>query len=506
MIKTTEMTTHDARRLVQDCFRQTLEEQETAGAFVPVSNEPDMEVREQHVLSQDRLAALNVQIASNQFGGEVRHRVLDLVVRQGFGVQDLPEARMNDLANGVARALVEQQRLFLLRLEDRLAPFEPADSLFRTNIDAGNSVEGLPKFKGPTLGEAVQKYLSSHKEVWKLKTYKARVWQLGYLVEFLGAARPIESIRPDDIRSYRDAILTLRANHGFEPTQTFAAKRTSLAKARIQPKTAELIFQPAKAFFARAVTLDGYIDTSPAQSIKIVVKQDESVVRKRRPFEADEITALFSCPLFVGCKSKARRFEPGDHVFRDGKFWLAILGFYTGCRLGELVQLAIEDIALNDPHPHIDINRKALLGNDEKSVKSGAGLRKVPIHPDLVELGFLKFVAKRAKQDKATVRLFSEIRFGVDGQASTEYSKIFGRLMDHVGLTDPSLVFHSFRHGVEDALRDAGHQQYLIDRIIGHADPTMGGKYGKGVSLEVMSNAVAGMKLPLRLPDLLTSA
>lgn len=166
--------------------------------------------------------------------------------------------------------------------------------------------------------------------------------------------------------------------------------------------------------------------------------------------------------------------------------------------------MAIEDVVLTDPHPHLDINEKVLVGGSNKSVKSIAGLRKVPLHSDLIELGFLDFAAKRAKQDKPNVRLFSEIPFGVDGQASTEYSKVFGRLMDKVGLKDPQLVFHSWRHGVEDALRDAGCQPYTIDRIIGHADATMGGKYGKGVSIGVLAAAVNSMKLPVRLPQILS--
>ena len=220
---------------------------------------------------------------------------------------------------------------------------------------------------------------------------------------------------------------------------------------------------------------------------------------------ADEIEQLFSCTLFRGCKSKHRRYAVGDNVYRDAKYWLPILGYYTGCRLGELVQLAIEDVVLNDIYPHLSINEKALIGDETKSVKNIAGFRKVPLHPDLISLGFMEFVAKRAKQDKPNVRLFSEIPFGVDGQASTEYSKIFGRLMDKVGLKDPQLVFHSWRHGVEDALRDAGCQPYVIDRIIGHADATMGGKYGKGVSLGVLAAAVASMKLPVRLTEFLTN-
>lgn len=174
--------------------------------------------------------------------------------------------------------------------------------------------------------------------------------------------------------------------------------------------------------------------------------------------------------------------------------------------MGELVQLAIEDVQNADGLHFLDINEKVLLGTDEKSVKSVAGMRKVPVHPALLELGFLDFVARRAKQDKANVRLFKEIKFGADKQASTVYSKTFARLMNKVGLTDSRLVFHSWRHGVEDALRDAEVQPYIIDAIVGHADNTIGSKYGKGVSLAVMAEAVAKMKLPVDLTELIPLA
>lgn len=503
MIKLTEMTTHDARKLVQNCFVQVIATEEGNSSFTPRSSEIDFEIREQRVLAEDYRTYLRGQIDSNTFDDEVRHKVRNLVIEHGYNPDLLPEERFNDLASGVTRVLVEQQRLFLLRLEDRLAPFEPVDELFACSSDRVYFCDNTGKYKGPTISDAVQSYLAAHKSVWKLKTLKARRWQLGYFVEFLGAGRPIQSIKVEDIREYRNAVLTLRANHGAKPAQSFAAKQTANPASRIALKTAELIFQPVRTFFAWAISSEGLIENNPALTVKITTKQGKVIGRSRRPFEADDIKKLFSSPLFTGCKSKSRRFVAGDHIYRDGKYWLPIMGYYTGCRLGELVQLAIEDVDTTGEHAFLDINEKALVGNSVKSVKSTAGLRKVPLHPDLIEIGFLDFVKRRAKQDSKKVRLFSEIPFGVDGQASTEYSKIFGRLMDNVGLKDPQLVFHSWRHGVEDALRDAGCQPYVIDRIIGHADATMGGKYGKGVSLDVLAKAVASMKLPVNLTEIL---
>lgn len=507
VIKTTDITAADARRLIQGCFVQAIAEQEALPCFVPQTEDWDNEFGEQRCLAEDRISELDTQTVSENFDSEVLNRVRGLLTRNGFSQHDIAEARFKDLASGMARILMEQQKLFLSRLEDRFAVYAPTDQLFSstTSIQSGIVSGGNgTAFHGPNLRDAVDTYLNAHKKVWRYRTHVARVWQLGYLVEFLGAERPIASIKPDDIRRYRDAVITLRANHGKTKVQSFAEKQTDSLKGRIKPKTADYIFQPVKAFFGWAISVEGLIEANPASAIKLVVGQQKKGERSRRPFEPDEIRKLFGWPTFTGCQSEYRRDLPGTKIVRDGKYWLPILGYYTGCRLGELVQLAIEDVQDADGLYFLDINEKVLLGTDEKSVKSVAGMRKVPLHPDLVELGFLDFVAKRAKQDKANVRLFKEIRFGADRQASTVYSKTFARLMNKVGLTDSRLVFHSWRHGVEDALRDAEVQPYVIDAIVGHADNTIGSKYGKGVSLAVMAEAVAKMKLPVRLTEVLS--
>lgn len=509
VIKNNEMTPHEAAQIVQKCFSDLIVQQEADGGFLPKTDDLDLELAEQRGFASGRVADLQLQRESGNFDPGVMSLARAMTVKSGFNPNGVSAARNADLWDGIARALIEQQRLFMLRLDDRLAQFVPTDALF---AGAGSLLGSLPSFqsaasfKGPTLGAAVNSYLAAQEKAWVRKTYKQRLWQMGYLVDFLGADRPVASITPSDIREFRDAVITLRANHGAAPSQTFLQKQTDNPKVRIKPKTADLIFQPTKTFFAWCVSTEGLIEISPAQAIKMVMPKKKKEERSRRPFEPDEIHQLFSCPVFTGCKSLHRRYLAGDKVIRDAKFWLPILGYYTGCRLGELVQLAIEDVRTSESVTFLDVNEKELIGDDEKSVKSVSGFRRVPIHPDLIDLGFLDFVAKRAKQDKGNVRLFREMKFGVDGQASTEYSKIFARMMDIVGLTDSRLVFHSWRHGVEDALREAGFQPYVIDAIVGHADQSMGGKYGKGVSLSVLSEAVAAMKLPITLKGIIPTS
>jgi integrase len=360
-----------------------------------------------------------------------------------------------------------------------------------------------PAVCGPKLGAALEDYLQAHTNQWIKKTLQARQWQLRYLREHLGEGKPLTLVSEDDIRSFRDAVLTLRANHGKTKTQTFSEKQTPNGEHRIARKTAILIFEPTKAFFRWCKSSEGLIKSNPAADVTMPVEKSAKGQKSRRPFGIEEVQQLFSAPLFKGCKSVDRRYAPGPQIIRDAKYWLPILGYYTGARLGELVQLHVDDINVSGPIPYMSINENNVASEAlKKHVKSAAGVRLVPLHPDLVVLGFDKFAeARRVK--KGTVRLFPEFPYGSDDQASTVASKWFARFLDSVNLTDKKLVFHSFRHLVEDAFRDALLPQYVIDRILGHSNGSVSDGYGNGISLETAYNAVCAMKLSIPLPILL---
>lgn len=507
MILSKELSQAQARQIVVSCFDDLVAETEGHGGFVPETDRPDMEVSEQRELSLECVSELREQIASRSFGGLVQSRANDILAKSSLRLSSLTAARSGDILEGVARAIIGQQELFLLRLEDRLATFQPSDPLFRNrelpmSPSAFSNSPTVP-VRGPTLGDAIKSYLAFGETQWIKKTHSARVWQLGYLEQFLTSGRALASVTSHDIRSFRDCILCLRKNHGRSPKHSFAEKQTDNVKARIAPKTASLIFEPTKALFRWAKSVEGMIETNPAEDVRLVTEKRAKGQKTRRPFRRDELEKLFSSPVFTGCKSRHRRYEAGPHVIEDAKFWVPILGYYTGCRLGELVQLHFRDLKLDGPIPHLSLNEdnSGVVGSDQKRLKSAAGERLVPLHPDVMNLGFAKFAARRLKPKRPSDRLFAEFPYGSDGQASTVISKWFSRFLNSIGLTDPALVFHSFRHGAEDAFRDALLPQYVIDRIIGHSDGATSAAYGNGVSLEVLNNAVIGMKQPVRLNE-----
>jgi len=171
----------------------------------------------------------------------------------------------------------------------------------------------------------------------------------------------------------------------------------------------------------------------------------------RRPFTHDELAALLKHPTFV--KRKFR--QPYG-------YWLIPLGIFTGARLGELCQLNLSDFVEVDGVQCIDINDE-----DGKRVKTENAKRLIPLHPELIRLGLLRYV-DRLRQE-GHVHLFPELsRTRRDGPASAA-SNWFQGFRANVGLTEKqTTVFHSFRHLFITNLLDQGVSPHMVAPIVGH--------------------------------------
>jgi integrase len=159
----------------------------------------------------------------------------------------------------------------------------------------------------------------------------------------------------------------------------------------------------------------------PGAKIRIVKPNSEDVVaKKRRPYDDTVLPLIFSSPLFTGCSSKSRRSAAGQYLFKDGKYWVPIVAFYTGMRLSEVVQLATEDVREEQGIWFVD-NRLGVISRtgEVKLLKNKGAVRKVPLADDLIKLGFLDVVRRAEKGG----RIFSEIQFGSDGTPSKNFTK-----------------------------------------------------------------------------------
>ena len=126
---------------------------------------------------------------------------------------------------------------------------------------------------------------------------------------------------------------------------------------------------------------------------------------------------------------------------------------YTGARINELAQLRLVDITEHDGVAVLSINDEG-----DKRTKTPASRRKVPIHPLLVEAGFLEY--HKLVCDEGWQRLFPELtRSNVSKNGyGKEPGRFFTKYRRAQGVSpeaDRKKVFHSFRTTANSKLRFA---------------------------------------------------
>jgi integrase len=206
--------------------------------------------------------------------------------------------------------------------------------------------------------------------------------------------------------------------------------------------------------------------SDPFQKMRVEEEQSD-----RAPFASSELQKIFDDPLFT------------SHAWPDGAqgaagVWLPLLSLFNGARQAELAGLKVSNVKEEEAtgYPLIFIVAQRKAG---KSLKTKGSERVVPIHPQLVKLGFLEYVGER-RRDGADAWLFPLVAPEHGRAAIAAWSKWWGGyLRGHVGVLDTAKVFHSFRHGFKDALRKATPDEELRDALTGHRGPkSVGRDYG----------------------------
>jgi integrase len=144
------------------------------------------------------------------------------------------------------------------------------------------------------------------------------------------------------------------------------------------------------------------------------------------------------------------------------------MALFSGARLNELAPMCADDVKVDAASGvrFITVIEDADAG---RSVKTDSSVRAVPIHSELVRIGFLEFVNHVHQSEGSSARLFPRLTPGPKGGFGEGFSKWFGRYKRDLGIDNPGSVFHSFRHGFKDALRAAGVNEDVNDALTGHS-------------------------------------
>ncbi|WP_182085524.1 site-specific integrase [Aureimonas sp. ME7] len=301
---------------------------------------------------------------------------------------------------------------------------------------------------------------------------------IGTFIDTVGSTCPVRRINKKAVREWKALLMQLPVK-ATEST-VFAGmtlpqivmKNREVGKPIVTVRTVNRYLSSLGAFCGWLET-HGYIDVNPCSGMFLAKEKKVSTY----PFTTDQLNKLFASPLFTGCQSDdlwRLIAKPGNVMVRDHRYWVPLVMLFSGARPGEIGQLGVADVREQHGHWIMHITTE---GDGEKTVKTAGSMRVIPIHSQLIRLGFLKHHA--AMKDAGETRLFPEAKRNSRGQMIAETSREFGRYLERIGLKEGrGLSLYSFRHGATDAWRRAGHLDDTFGFMLGHTSGTMTGRYG----------------------------
>lgn len=196
---------------------------------------------------------------------------------------------------------------------------------------------------------------------------------------------------------------------------------------------------------------------------------------KRKVFATEDLQSLVDSPCYTT-----------DIPFtKPERFWIPLIALFTGARLNEICSLYVGDIQTIDDIPCFNINQDM----PDKSIKTDSSARVVPIHPNLIDIGFLGYV--ETQKVAGCDRLWPNLTHTKNNGYGGAFGQWCGRYVRAHVTRDPKKVFHSFRHTLINNLKQQEVDQRVIEAIDGHQDTSMsGGLYGKDYKPAILLNAL----------------
>ncbi|WP_454288229.1 DUF6538 domain-containing protein [Rhizobium arsenicireducens] len=325
---------------------------------------------------------------------------------------------------------------------------------------------------------------------WTPATAKAnRLWTERF-IELVGD-RPLGEYAKADARVFKATLLVLPPNWTktkalADLTMEKAAKRAeALGLEPMAGKNVNKVLGFVRSFWNWAEANYDDVPSNPFDGLN--VKISGKARDERHPFTVAELSTIFRSPIYTGCKSVRYHNTPGDLVPTDqGIYWVPLIGLFTGCRSGEIIQLRTEDVKIESDIAYIEVTDEGA----DMSLKNSGSRRRIPIHQTLKDIGFLRFVERQRKLKH--VRLFPDLPKAADGTYSTAYATKFGNTLKALNIKHGRISFHSFRHCFEDGCRNSRIPLDFVNALQGHSQQGMAGRYGHGLyGLQLLSEEMA---------------
>ncbi len=345
------------------------------------------------------------------------------------------------------------------------APFNEHRLVPKTTYTEAQTIDAAPVDE-ETLYELIDKYLE-HRNIEVERTLieegtlEDDKYSLSMLRDLVDNSI-ISEVRKPQMRELRDKLENIPKNQ----TKTPKYKKYSLrelsemtieAKDKASVGTINKRISNIEGFFNWLKDEGYYNFENPMKGLKL--KDNERAKDKRDSFTAQDIKTIYESPMYTGSSNYKRKRHVAGKMppLQDDIYWFLLVALYTGARLSEIYNLTQNDIKQTS-----DIKCFSFNEDGDKKVKTKNSIRDIPIHKQLIELGFLEFVNASSKAGNKLI--FANI------SSADAASKAFSRLLKKLDIKTDKKSFHSYRHTLIDNLRALGAPKDISQAIVGHAN------------------------------------
>ena len=361
---------------------------------------------------------------------------------------------------GLNKAIKQQDKYFGAVAQQQVA-LTPTQSI-QTN---GKNIS-IPK-----LTEAYIEEKSKTKE-WGAKNEKDINFVLGILYEYFSPKTANQLTRKDFVKFRDDVLPKLPVRMGQNAFKDKGVKDIIKMKhiltdddekkeiLRIGKTTINKHIGRVNQVFAWAADEAGILEKNFCSKLRYSKpKTAKEKKTAKAMFNTDDLKRWFEVSPHFTSELKTTLTHKPEHIF------IPLIALYLGARNAELTQLHYRDIKEIDGIWSITITSFSPDNTERKRVKGENSLRTVPIAQGLIDIGFLKYVQKQ--KDKL---LFPKVKYTGEDQEPLFTNQINLYIKEHIRRKGERKTFMSFRHMVNQNLKNQDVKLYMMNDITGHSD------------------------------------
>jgi integrase len=327
----------------------------------------------------------------------------DFCESHGFNIVKGSDAYIQ-LAYGFLRASVDANNQLLLRHQGEIIETPEAPILSPTTAQPKNTMDSLDKLK----------------EYWLLQPAKSS-----------GGKKSRTSIAEANtiIKKFKSMVGDLK------PSEITRSHVSDLKDKMLEDSSSPATINKGRGILAAIFSTaekNGKLAINPCLGMeKLSVPRGDI----ERPYNLEELKIIFNSPIYTKSE-RPKRFQG------ESAYWIPLLALYSGARLNELGQIFTEDVGIEDDINYYMIKPDASTGRSVKDSKR----RRVPIHPDLIKMGFLDYVSKI--KSEGHLQLFSELKVTrTDGKLADKWGSWWcNYVREDLSITRIPQPMHGFRH------------------------------------------------------------